>query len=187
MSKKVFGLVGPIASGKGTIVKILVEKGYKSYSLSDRIREEITARGLEITRITLNHVSNDLRFTLGSEILAKRTVELINLDNPEFVIIDAIRNPQEVLYLKENLGAKIIGVTAPQEKRYEMFKNRGSNDAGIDSFEQFKELDDRETKGTDDHSQRVADSLAMADKLVENDGTIEELGDKISELLGTSD
>lgn len=144
MANKVFGLVGPIASGKGTVVKILVEKGYKPYSLSDRIREEITARGLEITRQNLNIVSNDLRKNLEANILAKRTVELIEKDNPEFVVIDSIRNPEEVKYLKNSLQAKIIGITAPQEKRYEMFKNRGTNDAGIESFESFKELDDLE-------------------------------------------
>ena len=183
MANKVFGLVGPIASGKGTVVKILAEKGYQPYSLSDRIREEITSRGLEVNRQNLNIVSNDLRQNLGSDILAKRTVELIKKDGLELVVVDSIRNPEEVKYIKENLGAKIIGISAPQDRRYEMFKARGNNSVGIESSEQFKELDDRETTGTNSHSQRVADSLKMADIVVENDGTIEDLRSKIYQLF----
>ncbi len=181
---KAFGLVGPIASGKGTVVKILSEKGYRSYSLSDRIREEIASRGLIIDRNTLNQVSNELRQTLGSDILAKRTVELIKSDNPEFVVVDSIRNPEEIRFIKENLNAAIIGIDAPQEKRYEMFKNRGANTAGIDSFEQFKELDDREINGTDAHSQRVGDCLKMADVIIQNDETIEDLKNEVNKAIG---
>ena len=41
MAKIVIGLVGPIASGKGTVIDILKNKGYTPYSLSDALKEEI--------------------------------------------------------------------------------------------------------------------------------------------------
>ena len=49
-SKIVIGLVSPIGAGKGTVIAFLQKRGFFCLSLSDRIREEITARGQEITR-----------------------------------------------------------------------------------------------------------------------------------------
>lgn len=185
MPKKIYGLVGPIASGKGTVAEILKEKGYSIYSLSDRIREEITKRGLEITRETLNKVSNELRETLGTDILAVKTAEIIENDNPELVAIDAIRNPAEVNFVKQKFGAKIIGIVAPQKKRYEFFKNRNINKAGVSSWEEFKDLDDRELSQEGSYRQQVKACLKLADTVIDNNGTLIELKQKINTLLST--
>jgi len=184
MPKNVFGLVGPIASGKGTVAGFLKERGYSVYSLSDRIREEITKRGLEITRDTLNEVSNELRGTLGSDILAKRTSELIEKDNPDLVVVDAIRNPAEVSYIKNTFGAKIIGVVADQQRRFDFFKNRGTNKAGVSTWEEFKDLDDRELSQAGSYRQQVKACLELADTIIENNGTIADLKLKVEEVIG---
>lgn len=182
----VIGLVGPIASGKGTVAKILEEKNYKPYSLSDRIREEIKNRGEEITRSNLNMVSNELRETLGADILAKRTADIIEKDNDELVVIDAIRNPAEVNYLKQRFGAKIIGVNAAQEKRYEMFKNRGINTTEVNTWEEFKKLDDLELVQEGSHKQQVEECLKLADTTIGNNGTLEELKQKVKNIISAS-
>ncbi len=183
MAKTIIGLVGPIASGKGTVVDNLEEKGYSSYSLSDRIREEIRSRGQEVTRETLNTVSNELRITFGANILAQRTAEIIEKENLELVVVDSIRNPEEISYLKQRFDAKIIGVVAPQEKRFEFFKNRTTNSMGISSWEEFKTLDDKELKQEGEHKQQVKACLELADFTIENNGTIEDLKGKIEEIL----
>ncbi len=183
MDKRVFGLVGPIASGKGTVAQILKEKGYSVYSLSDRIREEITARGMEITRETLYEVANDLRGTLGTDILAKRTAELIEKDNPQFVVVDAIRNPAEVTFIKEKFGAKIIGVIADQRRRFDFFKNRGTNKAGVSTWEEFKTLDDLELSQVGSHRQQVKACLDLADIIIDNDGSIDDLNYKVNDVI----
>jgi len=183
--KQVIGLVGPIASGKGTVVKILSERGYAPYSLSDRIREEITKRGYEITRQTLTNVANELRETLGSDILAKRTVELVEKDNPEHVIVDSIRNPQEVMFLKNHFGTKIIGIVANQQRRFELFKQRGTNTAGINTWNEFKKLDDSEQAQEGSHRQQVQACLELADIVIENNGTIEELKQKVETFVAS--
>ena len=185
MPKIAIGLVGPIASGKGTVIKILSEKEYSSYSLSDRIREEIKSRGMEITRDTLNTVSNELRENIGTDVWAKRTAELIEKENPEFVVIDAIRNPAEISYLKEKLGIKIIGIIANQARRYEWFHARTTNTAGVSTWEEFKELDDKELKQTGDHKQQVAECLELADIIIDNNGTIEDLKHKVEDYVQT--
>lgn len=180
---KVFGVVGPIASGKGTVIKTLSEHGFRAYSTSDRIREEITKRGMEISRHNLTDVANELRQTLGPDILARQTAELIEKDNPDLAVVDALRNPAEVTFLKEKLGAKIIGVVAPQEKRYEMFKSRGTNNAGINTWEEFKKHDDAELAQAGDFKQQVAESLKLTNIVIENNGTEEELKQKVENLI----
>jgi dephospho-CoA kinase len=182
MPKRVFGLVGPIASGKGTVAKILVEKGYSAYSLSDRIREEINKRGIQISRETLNTVSNEMRQLLGSDILAKKTAEIIEKDNPQLVVIDSIRNPAEAYYLKKKLGAKIIGVMADQKRRFDLFQYRGTNTAGVFTWEDFKKLDDAELAQVGDFKQQVQETLKLADVIIENNGTIEELRQKVEKI-----
>ena len=75
MPKYVIVIVGPIASGKGTVVEILKDNGYIPYSFSDRIKEEIKNRGMEITRFTLNQISNELRQTMSTDIWARRNAD----------------------------------------------------------------------------------------------------------------
>ncbi len=183
MPRIIIGLVGPIAAGKSTTVTYLKTRRFSSYSLSDRIREEILSRGLDVTRENLNIVSNELRQNLEPDVLAKRTADLIEQDQSEHIVIDSIRNPQEVEFLKNHFGAKIIGFTAPQEKRFDFFVNRGSNNAGIATWEQFKELDDMEMAQSGEYKQQVKMCLNLADIVIENNGSIEDLQKKVEELI----
>lgn len=185
MARIIVGLVGPIAAGKSTTVEYLKNKGYTSYSLSDRIREQILARGLPVTRETLNKVSNELRETLGADILAKRTAKLIEKDGFELVVVDSIRNPLEVNYLKERFGARIIGIVADQKKRFELFRNRGANTAGITSWKEFKKLDDAELSQAGSHKQQINACLTLADIVIENNGTVEELKQKVEDFISS--
>lgn len=183
MPKIVIGLVGPIASGKGTIAKILEEKGYKFYSLSEGLKEEVQRRGLKVSRYNCNLVSNDMRQNLGADILAKMTAEIIERDNPQYAVIDAIRNPREINYLRQKFNARIIGVVADQKKRYKMFFERGTFTEELKTWEQFKELDDREMAQVGEHKQQVKASLNLADFVIENNGTIEELSQKVENFI----
>ncbi|HVZ66693.1 MAG TPA: AAA family ATPase [Patescibacteria group bacterium] len=182
MPKDVIVIVGPIASGKGTVVEILKEKGYIPYSFSDRIKEEILKRGQEITRFTLNQVSNDLRQTLGTDILARRNAEKIDQENPELVVVDGARNPLEVKFLQEKYGARVLGLSANQQTRYERLKARGLVNEDL-TFEQFKELDDRENEQKDEYSQQIKESLKLADKILDNNGTIEDLKEGVIDFI----
>jgi len=185
MPKIVIGLVGPIASGKGTVIDILKDKGYTPYSLSDALKEEIAARGLEITRFNCNRISNELRETQGTDVLARRTAEVIDQEKHELVAIDAIRNPLEIKFLQNKFGAKIIGVVADQKRRYEMFRERGTFTDEIQIFEQFKELDDREFAQKGSHKQQIKACLDAADVIIENNSTIQDLTQKVEKFISS--
>ena len=71
------GLTGTNGAGKGEIAAYLQTKGYACHSLSDILREELAARGLEAGRDNLIRIGNELRETFGADILARRTMDRV--------------------------------------------------------------------------------------------------------------
>jgi len=71
MTTQVIGIVGPIASGKGEVVKILQSRGFTAFSLSNVLREILTDRGAPVTRENLIALGNKLRTEMGQQVLAE--------------------------------------------------------------------------------------------------------------------
>ncbi len=183
MKKIVLAAVGPMAAGKGTLIEILKKKGFESSSTSDRIREEIRSRGLEITRQSLTEIGNELRTSFGESVLAERTAEHIKNSLSNHFVIDSIRNPKEIQYFKDLYDMKVISIDADQRIRYERFIKRKTNSEPM-TFEEFKTLDDKELYGTaGSHTQRVGDCMKMADVKIENVGSVEELEKRVDDAL----
>lgn len=180
--KKVIALVGPIASGKGVVAGYLEDKGYCSFSLSDRIREELTRQGMEITRSNLRDMAHKLRKDLGPDILAKRTADKAKKSGCEKIVIDAIRNPFEVRRIQEDLDAVVIGVNASQKRRYEFMQMR-SRPGDIKTYDEFIKQDNEELASGVDHKMNILDAIKKADYIIENDGTLEDLKSKVDDIL----
>lgn len=177
----IIGLTGTKASGKGVIAEILREKGFEYSSTSDIVREEAQARRIiDYTIKDLQDIGNDLRERFGTDILAKRTIE--KLKGFENIIIDGIRNLGEIEDLKKH-NAIIISVDAPPEQRFKRLiaRARESDPKGWDSF---LEMENRDL-GKDEKSsgQQVAKCIEASDYKIINNGTLEELKQKIEYLL----
>jgi len=173
------GLTGRNASGKGEVASYLQKKSFYYYSLSDVIRDEIRARGLEPTRELLITVGNELRQRHGANILAERI--LAKIEDDKHYVIDSIRNPSEVDAFRAAKHFKLIRIEAPPEIRFQrILKRRRESDPR--TFEQFIELENREAEG-DDTSQNLVKVELMADHTLVNDSTLESLYPQIDELL----
>ena len=175
--RNVIGLVGSIASGKGTVAQILKELGWEYYSLSDRIREELTKRDLPITREWLQDMGDELRSKYGEAILAQRTSELIAESPHPKIVVDSIRNPAEIKFLREHLDAKvaIIGVDASPEVRWRRFVERGRNE-NVKTKEEFLAMDARETQEPGEpHKIDIAGCMKLVDFTIKNEGTPDDL------------
>jgi dCMP deaminase len=181
------GLTGRNAAGKGEVAKYLQTKSFYYYSLSDAIRDELRARKLEVSRESLIQVGNELRQRFGPSILADRIVELTRPDRN--YIIDSIRNPAEVATLRKACREfKLIRVDAPLQTRFERtVARRRENDPM--TFEAFVALETREASG-DPLSQNLDEVEKLADEILVNDSSLEELRPKIdimvSRLLTTT-
>lgn len=176
MEKIIIGLTGSLCSGKGTIASHLKDLGFHHQVLSDRIRDEIRSRGQEITRTLLQDVGNELRETYGGSVLAERTaLLLVGIEGN--IVIDGVRNPDEMIFLRNNFGAKIIGIDAPKEKRREWYLQR-AKDRGEDgtTIADFQKHDDRDSGiGETNLGQQVDKCLQMADTILWNTGSKVEL------------
>ena len=183
MERELIGLTGRMASGKGEVIKILEQKGYQKTSLSDMVRAEVKRQGKEVTRSQMQDIGNGLRVSGGAGILGKLIKESIEKSDQLNWVIDGIRNPAEIKFLRELPGFFLIGVEAGETILLNRIKNRGRDTDNV-SDEEIKAVLKREWGvGEPLEGQRVGDCIKEADFLITNDGSIEELNINIEKIL----
>jgi dephospho-CoA kinase len=176
----IIGLTGANASGKGEAGSYLKSKGFQYYSLSDTLREEARAKGVEPLRENLIKLGNELREKNGPSVLANLAIKKIE-DKNDYVVIDSIRNPFEIKALRKLNGFTLIGVDAPLEIRFEraVARNRPGDP---ETLEEFVEKEKKENTAASTN-QQLEKCLKLADKIIINDSTIEELHKKIDLVI----
>jgi len=176
----IIGLTGENCAGKSTVAEHLKKKSFYFYSLSDVIREELRAEGKAITRENLIEKGNALREVHGPGALGLRMVEKIQ-DDKNYVI-DSIRNPAEVEELKKLGRFCLIYVTAPQEVRFKRTKKR-QREEDPQTFDAFVEIEKIEMENEDKTKQNLVGTFALADKKINNAGSMNQLHDQIDTTL----
>lgn len=187
------GVTGLPGAGKGAFVDLLrpllAEKGIETryYSLSDELRAEARRRDLPVERPVLRSIANELRLEHGSGVLSMLVTRKIRADlrgqelSPRavlVVIVDAIRNPEEVRVLRRELEPNftLVGVEAPLE----ILVNRIASRARFDEPDEFVQKKEAARKmilgesGRDEpaHGHNIAECVAEADWRVDNSGTL---------------
>lgn len=176
----IIGLTSLNGAGKTTVAEYLMQKGFMFYSLSDIIREEIKSRKLEITRDRLRETGNELRAKFGSSVLADRI--MAKLKEGENYVIDSIRNPAEIEALKKRKDFSMIFIDASIETRFERVVGRKRESDPV-NFKDFKRVEELELKSKDSTNQQLLQCKEMADFVMDNDSTRDELYRKIDNLL----
>ncbi len=173
---RLIGLTGTNGSGKGEVAAHFVGKGFAYFSLSDVLREELARRGEKPTRDNLIRTGNELRRLFGADVLARRVMDRVK----GRAVIDSIRNPREVELFREEGNFILLAVDAPPETRYERAKKRG-RDESARTLEEFKKKENEEMAGSET-AQQLAVCMKMADRLIVNDGTLEDLRKKLEDI-----
>jgi dCMP deaminase len=176
----IIGLTGKNGSGKTVVCEYLKSRGFVYRSLSDEIRKEIQESGREITRSTLIETGNSLRNEFGPAVLAERM--LADLDDDQNYVMDSIRNPSEVNALRKREDFTLLGLEADPEIRFRRSRERGRENAAR-TLERFLEEESQELDSKDPARQRLNATMDMADLLVSNNGTLEELHRRLDQLL----
>jgi len=181
----IIGLTGKNASGKGKTATYLKSKGFSYYSLSDELRQELKEKGIEETRENLISLGNELRKKFGTEYLASKINRKISIEKKENkknnFVIDSIRNPGEIIELKKNKNFMLLGIDAPVELRFKRILKRG-REGDTKTLQHFIKLEERENFKKSSN-QQLDKCLEMADKIIVNEGTLEELHSKIDHYL----
>lgn len=178
--RMIIGITGTNGAGKGTVVDYLVENGFKHYSGRGFITEEIQKRGLPVNRDNTRLVANDLRQQHGPAYIAESLYARAQATGGD-AIIESIRAVGEAEFLKQH-GAYILAVDADRKVRYERVVGRGTELDKV-TFEQFCEQEDREMGATDAWDMNIAGVMRMADYIITNDGTFEELRAQVGQIL----
>ena len=177
----IIGFTGANASGKGEAAGYLKSKGFEYYSLSDILRDQAKAKGIEPSRENLIRLGNELREKNGPSALADLTTKKIKGKNN--YVIDSIRNPFEIKVLRKLNNFTLVGVDAPLEIRFKrtIARNRPGDPGTLQEFIE-KERKENIASST---NQQLENCLKMADVLIINDSTIKEFHKKIDEAVKT--
>lgn len=174
---KLIGLTGTNGSGKGEAAAFFTQHGFAYFSLSDLIREKLKEQNIEPSRDNLISMGNTMREQLGPDILARQVMKKITHNS----VIDSIRNPKEILYLKRIKNFILLAIDAPAAIRYERVKNRGRNESAS-SLQEFIEKEAQEMSSNSSH-QQLKQCMQMADVTITNAGSLDDFFKKLEKYL----
>lgn len=183
MNRAIVGLTGDSSKGKGTVAETLKSKGFACFPLSDIIKIEAKRIGWAFEdRKVLQNLGDDLRLYGGNDVLVRRTIELDEFKMADKAVIDGIRHPAEIDLLRDIFDAKIIGVTMSDERALKLMRER-NRPGDPTTMEEYKILKEREREGEGSHVMQVEKCLEMADVIILNEGTPEELAAETEAVL----
>jgi dephospho-CoA kinase len=178
----IIGITGTLGAGKGTIVDYLVnKKGFKHYSARGFLLEIIKERGLPEDRDSMVAVANELRAKYSPSYIADELFKRAQASGKN-CIIESIRTVGEVNALRERGGFYLFAVDADPKTRYERVVLRKSETDQI-SLETFLENEKREMDSDDPNKQNLRKCIEMADYVFNNDGSFEDLNNKVEEVI----
>lgn len=174
----IIGLTGSMGCGKGEIVNILRELGFEYITLSSMVREEARRRGVPDERSELMKVGNSMRTKGGAGVLARLALQKVEKSGRDKWVIDGIRNPAEIDELRKGKDVYIVGVKVGRDLLVERILGRGrEGDAGTRD-EIIAKIEREFGVGEPPDGQRVGECMKKVDKVIENEGTLEELKEK---------
>ncbi len=180
----IIGITGSLGGGKGTVVDYLLSKGnFKHYSSSGLLIEILEERGEVVDRDGMNRIANELRASNPEGGVPAETYKRYEAEDGESdAIFESLHNPAEVSFI-QSVGGIVIGVTADPDIRYERITKRGSVKDGV-TKEKFIEQQQREERGSEDpNKSNIFDALKLADYIIENNGNLDDLHQKVDEIL----
>lgn len=181
----IIGVVGQIAAGKGILVSYLTEKlGFISYSLSSVVHTEIEKKGIKkYTRQMLQDMGDKLRREFGNEVLADRIIKAINKQKRGNVVIEGIRNPAEIEFLKKDKNFILIGIKATRKLRFKRLLSRNKK-WDPQTYEEFLKVDRRDIGiGQNSSGQQVGKCLDYCDNILTNNKDLDDLKRKVEKLI----
>lgn len=170
----IIGITGTLGAGKGTIVEYLVKhKNFSHFSVRNYLLEIIRQRGLAENRDNMVFVANELRKLYGNSFIVEQ-LYIEAAKSHKNTIIESIRNTGEIDGLRKLGKFVLLAVDALPELRYKRIVERQSETDHI-SYEEFLENELRELKSADPNAQNIRDCMNLADYLLENNSSIEDL------------
>jgi len=175
--KTIIGVTGMQGSGKASVKQVAETMGYSTVVMGDEVREEAKRRNLDLTPENLGTLMLKLREEEGPAVIAKRCIPKIENAKSNVVIVDGVRSLAEVEEFKKHFkDFTLIAVHASPMTRFQRLFQRERSDAPR-SWQTFIERDMREL------NVGLGTVIAMADYMIVNEGTREQIRQKAREVL----
>ena len=178
---KVIAFTGMPGSGKSIIIESLKKEGYETVYMGNIIRLEMEEKNIQAKSKNVRNFATEFRKKHGDDIVARRCLpelkEKLSHSSDKPVIIEDIKGIAEVEYFRKELGEdfQLIAIHASPKIRFERSRERESewDEKTVGSYEEFQWRDKMEM------SWGLGEAIALADHIVINDSTEEELVNKI--------
>lgn len=165
-------------SGKSVVTDFFRELGWRSFYFGGVTMEELKKRGMDVNEANERSVREQLRRDLGPAafaiILGDRIVEAAKEGN---TVLDGLYSWQEYVHLKDILGDDllIVAIVTDRKVRYERLADRPvrpltAEDARKRDFAEIENL----AKGG---------PIAIADRYITNNGSVEELNEQLRRFV----
>lgn len=177
----IIGITGTLGAGKGTVVEYLKQKGFGHYSSSGILKEILAERGLPAIRFNMSSLADELLKKYEGGVL-HLSHERAQKNGEENYILEALHRVDEARYI-QSIGGKVLGVDADVEKRFERITKRKEGEKDNVTHEQFLADVKREDEGGGGTGSNIRSTLDVADAIVYNNGTQEELFAQVEEAL----
>lgn len=177
----ILGITGSFGAGKGAVVDYLIQqKGFVHFAARTFLIEEIERRGLPVDRDSMASVANDLRATHGPTYVMEELLKQAESSGRD-AVIESLRAKAEVTFIQQE-GGIVLGVDATPEIRFARVIKRASETDHV-TFDKWVEQEKKEMNPSDPTKQDIFGALKLSDVIIQNDGTIEELHQKIDQFL----
>lgn len=174
----IIAIVGLPGSGKTEATKHFIEAGYQRIHFGQIVFDEVKKRGLELNEANERIVREDLRKIHGMAAMAILSLPKIKeLHKKGNVALESFYSWEEYKLIKEKFGDdfKVLAVCASPALRHARLLKRP-----------FRPCTPEEAKSRD-YSQienlHQAGPIAMADYTVSNEGSLEELKEKVKLII----
>ena len=176
--KTVIVIVGMPGAGKSLASSVAMNHSVPVFVSGDIIRAEAKRRKLSPTRKNLGRLMLKIRREEGMGAVAKRLAPIIDkIDNTRFVY-EGARSVEEIQELNKKYHVFTIAIHASPKTRFRRLQKRRRSDRPR-NWADFLERDERELKVG------VGKLIAVADRVVENEDTRNDLKRRTGRLLRT--
>ncbi len=175
--RKIIATTGLPGSGKALFSEVAVQYGCPIFVCGDIVREETMKRGMPLTPSNMGAVMLKIREEEGPAVISKRLIPKIDASECDVALVEGVRSLEEVEELRRRYGkVTVVAIHASPQMRYERLEARGRED-DPKTWQEFETRDLREL------NVGLGKTIALADELVVNEGTIEEYQDYARVLL----
>lgn len=164
---QVLVVTGMPGAGKEELLKVAQRMGYLVLRMGDVVRQEAERRDIKMDERGVGGFASSERRGHGPDVWARRCLDVLG---PERTIIDGSRSLMEMSAFRAALGedTRLLALHSSPRTRFERLRKRDRYDAPRDLHE-FEERDEREL------GWGLGSLIAMADIMLVNEGSLEDL------------